>query len=74
MDNKEARLVREPREQLIDLVGKHDAIYLFALSSATLGVLGLFDALFRASMMHLLNTIVYLFNAYQTSHRLMSDQ
>ena len=52
------------RENLIDLIGKHDTIYLFALSSATLGILGLFDALFRASLVHLLNTVYYLFSAY----------
>ena len=61
------------REMLIDLIGKHDSIYMYALSSATLGVLGCFDTLFRTSLFHFINSAYYCFSAYQTSHTLMTD-
>ena len=59
---------------LIDLIGKHDAIFVFALSSATVCVLGCFDTLLRTSLFHLVNTVYYGVTAYQSSHTLMTDQ
>lgn len=67
------RSAQGQRVYLIDLIGKHDCIYVYFLISATVLVLFVFDMVFKHSG-HLLNFLYFGYHAYSTINHLMAQK
>jgi len=59
------------RNNLVDLIGRHDCVHVFVMISATINILFFFDMLTRNSG-HVLNLLYYSQHCYFTLNQLMS--
>lgn len=65
--------MQSERLLLVDLIGRHDCIYVYLLVSAAVSFLFFFDMVFRHTG-HLLNLVYYVQHSYFAINRFMSQK